>query len=528
MNKKLKTALIFITSLLLLVYLSFLFILPDVLSFETLKPQITTEIQKITGLKSDIKTGKIKTLWNLKAEIILTGIKLNYPDNTEFLSVKNLEVQTELLPLIFKKVIINNISITKPEIYLERKLNGDYKFSYLIKKQPENNQKNPEIFVFKDTKIQIKDYSLKFNDNYKSNKNIYLIKGDKLNIQNFNQGKNIKFETIGNVTANNKSLVNYNLKINTDIPKTGKNSSINLTPFEKLVKYNFTSNLVADLNIKNNLKTPEISGNAKIDKISFKIGAYKFPESNIYLKFNGNKVSVNSTIYTHLKEKILITGDLTPFELNYFNLRVKTGGLSLSNLYKTFFVFSGVTGINVDKFKNIDINGLFISDFNVYSNLKKFDFKGTAGFKNINISSGKFKSKLQNMNIDVNSDNGIFQITKGFGYLDKIPVTISGTIDKNTNTFINIQAPKIPAVSLFSLINAAPDNIKILGGNIAINAGLKGKFKQPEKDVNLKISDITVKYKPFAYPIKFSQGEILLSGIDAELKILLFNCGKVL
>ena len=69
------------------IYLSFLFVLPNVIKFENYLPLINTELAKITPIKLDTKELKLKTTPKLDIGATAQNITLLTPNNETIVSI---------------------------------------------------------------------------------------------------------------------------------------------------------------------------------------------------------------------------------------------------------------------------------------------------------------------------------------------------------------------------------------------------------------------------------------------------------
>ena len=106
-----RNILFFLLFLPIIAYCSYLFLLPKYLDEETVEKAINNFILKNSKLSLNVVGLKISPNYkfdvNLKADLI----ELNYPNKEKFVSASKLDIDINLLSLIYKNIDLNKIKI---------------------------------------------------------------------------------------------------------------------------------------------------------------------------------------------------------------------------------------------------------------------------------------------------------------------------------------------------------------------------------------------------------------------------------
>ena len=108
-----KIILLSILSLLIIMYLAFLFVLPNVVDLNQYNNKITQAFEKSTGFLINIKGLKLKTAWNLSCGASIEKTDLKYPTGLKFAQIDNMDIKLSLVPLFLGQIQIDKISAEK-------------------------------------------------------------------------------------------------------------------------------------------------------------------------------------------------------------------------------------------------------------------------------------------------------------------------------------------------------------------------------------------------------------------------------
>src|SRR5574344_1435984 len=184
-----KVLFVLIVSALLIAYVTFLFVLPNVLNLNDYKPQVEQFLKDSSGLNLKLGNLKLKTTPALKVTILSTSADLSYPIGTQLLKTKNLKIDIPLVPLLGRTFKVSKIEINSPVMYLRINKVGKIDIQTYFEEFSKNNSKGQEP-VLLPVKISenmpdiiISDYNFVIFDE-QINKNVF-VKGEEFKIDRF-------------------------------------------------------------------------------------------------------------------------------------------------------------------------------------------------------------------------------------------------------------------------------------------------------------------------------------------------------
>ena len=129
-----------IISLISLLYLAFLFVLPNCVDLNKYEPQIKKAVYDSTGFIVNTEDIKLSTGWNFSAGLKAGRIDILYPNNEKFFQLKNADVKLSLLPLLTKNIIIDSVSADNIILRMKIEKDGSFYIEQFLKKD-ENKEK---------------------------------------------------------------------------------------------------------------------------------------------------------------------------------------------------------------------------------------------------------------------------------------------------------------------------------------------------------------------------------------------------
>lgn len=518
-----------ILSILVAIYLAFLFILPYAIDLNQYSPQITKAIKDNTGFQVEVKGLKVKTAWNLSAGAFIEKTDLKYPTGKKFAQLNNLEVKLSLLPLLLNEVRIDKISLDKIFLNLEVKKGGKFLLEdYLPKAHSKGAQNQPIKFSNKMPDVSINNYRISFVDLATSKQ--YSIKGSDLNVSDFILNKKLKFKTKGALFLNDRKQISYNLSLFSKVLTDSQNAKIEqnqkfdiIKVFEDLYKYNLQTNINADLKMSGSPEDTRIDGKINLDKITFSFGGKAFPPSNLNLAFKGDKVKIDSNLYTDINDKAAISGFFKNGKRKAIDLKVVSNQTSLANV-----VMVAKSLLNTVGKKDLDgivATGRLKADFNIKSDFKKIQSSGYLKIENAGVTDKLYKVALSSINANIDFSQDAVHIRQASAKLNSQPIVIKGMIDKNANADISILAEDLQLKEILM----TSGNAKLLRENdiqglINVKAYLRGRLDKVMPTANVMISNVDLKNKPSKTRVKLAKAIIDVSaGKKTTGKIQLVN-----
>ena len=532
-----------ILSIFVVLYLTFLFVLPNCIDLNKYEPQITNALEEATGLDVDIQGLKIKTHWDLSVGALIEKADLKYPKRMlknsdfsekssfsasdlgkvrspnggerrrygfdtrsskgeKFAQIDELQVKLKLIPLLWRDIAICKIDADKVLANLE----VDNKGEFLFKKSLTKNSSaiiSPDMPV-----ISTKKYRISIINAH----NDYTLKGEDLKISDFVLNKKINVKTKGEVILNKRKQISYNIAVFSEVfPANNlnmdKKSNI-LKIFDDLYKYNINADINTDLAIKNKHGAIDIEGKINLNKISFTLGGRVFPASSLKLDFKNNIAKINSSLHVDEESKAVISGIFKNGKNKSVNLQVITDEIDIDDLFKIAKTMSKPLGLK--NLENIAASGHLNADFIIKSDFKKVESDGYLKINNASISDSLYNVTLSSINTAIDFSQNSIKIKKTQANLNGEPITIKGTVDQNANADISALADSLQLKGLLLALGQTKilKENNISQGTVSLNATLQGRLDKASPKINILANNIDLLNKHSHARIKITNAVI--------------------
>lgn len=489
------------------------------------KSSITKEIDKATGLVSQINNIKIVTTPKLSAGVKIDNFSITTPNSEPLFSANDFQIKMSLLPLLRKQVEVDSIKLAN--LKLDLKINKDgslfiekYFPNNTISKKEENTkqveEKNVEPVVLPIRlsnnlpDIKIGGYNILITDGIDN----YSINGNSTEITNFVFNKSVKVKASGKITLKNSENFNYNIKIfnklmpNVDLheivfnPPTSQNNvqqtsaPINFNIIEMLEKI-CLNKLMANLDVDLKLEQNNINGNANISNLSI-LG---LPKSYVNTKFEGHNIYIDSNIYTAQNEVSKLNGKIKHGKKPNIDLNF----ISDVELANVLIIVKEVARIfNINDLQTLTANGKLKSNFNIKSDMKNIQSNGFLKLPSANIYYGLYQIGIDNINADVILDNNNININNvGFMVYNQ-PLSLYGKITEKAESDLHLIADKLSLKGLLVAFGQAAllKENNINSGTISAKVDINGKLDKINPIVKIGIDDINIKNIPMDVVLK--------------------------
>ncbi len=493
-------------SLLVCLYLTFLFVVPKKIDLNIYKPEIQKYVKSNTNLLLDFDNVDVVTSPLLEAGVKTKNISLKLPDGSVLFSADSFKGKVFLPSLLWLTLRVTQANVESPKLNIEI-VNGEkYKvakvFEDLInKKRAERRLKPPRYFEqeakisfidFSSIKvnvpnINISDYNAVINDTKASHK--LVLKGEKLKL-GYYDGKFLTLKTNANLLSDNEENITANLDINTFIPKLNMSyidddmDAVLELPFVNPVStyrsYDLKSNIDAKLKIRKNSKNGKIwsKGYLNIDNTTLTLSELPLPVSSFKLVTNGYLYKFDTSLFVTDKEYIKFDGLFNNGKNPYIDFSLKSSQVHFANLLKIAKAYLDTVHIKND-IGMMSASGYMLSNFHLKTNFSDIISDGKFVIRNGNIVDKYIGLLFNDINVNINFDDNIFRVEDSHVLINKRPVYLSGKIDSNSIANVNIKADKVPLPELY--LAFAPRNIRGLyslnSGFLTLNAKIVGEIK---------------------------------------------------
>ena len=483
------------------IYLSFLFVLPNVIKFENYLPLINTELAKITPIKLDTKGLKLKTTPKLDIGATAQSISVLTPSNETIVSISNPSIEVNIPSIIFGKINLEKIyakDITLNLVYKNKKYTIlDYFAQSTPQASAETEEKNANAefplelgkikFVVDNLALNLKDEDIKKTFKLSAKNSIF-----KLN----SLAGPLQIITKGNIARVDvpKEYLNFDVNLNTKLPEVESNESTTQTPQMELFNpFAMVDTLGAHANILANLKINDLEnfsakGYLKVNEARIILDGKKLPDSNLDLNFEKNKIKIDTKLYIAQNEFLTSNGFLELGKKAKINLQTKCAQASLNQIKNHIGAILNLFNIKND-FKDILAKGYINCDFNIDSDLKKIKSSGFIKLVEGNVAYPKANINLTKMDLKISSD----------------PLKISEIVK---------------LLSSLKLVSEKDlKDFAFNGGTIQAKADIKGTFEKPEFVGSANADNINILIKSLKAPLTITKASATVtpSGNDFNL-----------
>lgn len=510
MNKKLKITGIILLLFFAVIYLFYILILPAIAT-HIINGQ-KSEIQKIVNLNSglalDYSNLKVITTPMLAAGIKADSIVINMPDGKSLIKTGETTFRISLPSLLLKTIKISYAKIVNPTVDIDIVNGSGYAILDLLaaKTKPDESVSavdNAEAvtydFKYKVDKFIIENYKININDlktsHYLSLKgNEFILKYDE---------KNLSLKTKADLFSDENKNITADIDIKTFIPEAksvdsnSENNDITfINPVEMYMKYDLKTNVLAKLEIKNKDEKTKITGHIDITDTTVKIGSMQLPKSYMQLKFDGQKLNIDTNLYLTDKENAKVNGIVNYSDKPSLDVNIKSDKIYLSSILKLSTAIMDSLNIK-NSLSSISAEGYIYADTKIKTDYKKLDSAGKIELAGGYISDKKTGLKITNMKSLLSFENNMLNIKDTEASINGTPFIVAGKVTQDSSADINIYTKNLPLSSLYATF--APADLKksymVTGGILSLNIDLKGKLQQLKPIIKTEVVNLIINDK---------------------------------
>ena len=523
MNKWLKITGFVFLGIIVLIYLGFLFVLPNVVKIEDYKSQIQQLVEEQTKLKLDFNNAKVVTTPLLGAGIKAEDISVKLPDNSVLFSADKIQARIALPSILLMTVKVSCLEVESPFINLEIVNDDNFKLVKLIenKLNAGKEQKletlgqtsklddgkfkfNPAWIRIKVPNVKLYNYRVLVND--LKSKHFLNLRGEELTLGYFN-GKTAKIKTYAELYSDENKNITANIDINTFLPKFGTKLDKEDDPAERIDiafvnpvtmyrNYDLKANLDTKLRVRNHKNDLSSYGYFNIENATLKVSQLTLPESYLRVKTFGTQVTLDTNIYPVKDQYIQLLGSLNYGSRPKMDMRIKTGTIKFNDMVILAKAIMDSLHIK-NELAQIKAEGQLDADCYIKTNFKKWNSNGSVVIKDGGVSVRNLGKVLSNGNINIKLDNNILDIRNSSILISNAPLFIDGSIDEKSVADIKIKADKIPLPSLFNAFAPADlrNKYNFKSGFATLDLGLSGKLKEAVAGVKFALANLNISDK---------------------------------
>lgn len=504
MNKWVKIFLCTVAGILGVLYLGFLFVLPNVVKLEDFKPELQKIVKEQTDLTLNFDNPKVITTPLLGAGVKADNILVNLPDGSVLFSADNLKARVAIPSIFVLTAKVSCLEINNPFVNLEILNDKQYKVVSLIEnllnkdkeqklesgENPEEVKKswfNPEWIRIKIPNIVLNNYRILVND--LKSKHYLELKGEKLKLGYFN-GKTAKIKTYAELYSDENKNITANIDIDTFLPAPQPKLDSEDDPAERIEipfvnavsmfrNYDLKTDLDARLFVRNGMHGIASYGHFNIENMTLNVSHLVIPKSYFRVKTFGQNANIDTNIYLKENQNIVVLG-----KLNYSNhpktdIAIKTADIKFNDILNLAKAFLDSLSIR-HELNNFTATGDIQADCYIKTNFKKLKSTGSVIIKDGGVIVRGVGKVISKANINIALDNSILDIQNSSLYINNSPVNVDGRINEKSIADINIKADRIPLNMVFNAF--APVKARraynFRAGDLTFNMSLQGKLKE--------------------------------------------------
>lgn len=505
MKQFLKVSGYILLSVMICLYLAFLFVFPRKIDLNVYKPQLQKLVKDNTNLDVDFDKVDVITSPLLEAGIKTSDITVKLPDGSLLFSADAFKGKVFLPSLLWLTVRVSQVEFDTPNLNVEI-MNGEkYKVAKLyediVNKKREQRRLNPPSALEDSSQmpfdpaiiklivpnLQLKNYQAVIDDTKSSHK--LTLKGDLLKLGYFN-GKVAKLKTNAKFLSDKNENITANLDINTFIPAftpsqdEEDDEAVFELPFVNPVSvyrdYNLKSNINTKLKIRKNEKNNKIwaKGYVNIDGTTVTLSGLPLPESSFNVKADGYIFDFDTNLYVTDKEYLKLLGTIDYGRKPYVDLSVKSSQVHFANLLNITKAYLDTIHIKND-IDQMSAGGYLFSNFHVLTDFSSIESDGKFVVRNGNINDKNIGLLFNDINANLLFDDNVFRVEDCRVLINNRPVHVSGKVDSNSIANVNITADRIPIPELY--LAFAPRDLKrnylVKSGFLTLNTKVIGEIK---------------------------------------------------
>ncbi len=514
MKKFLKITGIFLISIIIISYLAFLFVLPNVIDLNKYKPEIQKLAKEQVNLNIDFENPKLITTPLLSAGITADNIKIMLPDNSEVITSDNIKAKIALPSLILLTVKIPSIEINNPKVYIDivdgKAFKAVQAYEEILNKKENNIEANiqtaqkplidPSLIKIVIPAIKLNNYVVSVND--LQTNDFLKLTGEELVFGYFN-GKNIGLKTNAELYLNEVKNVTANIDINTFIPQQSKLDKEDdkaqrieipfINPVAMYKSYDLKTDIDSKIKIKQKNNVITSKGYLNIDNFTLNLAGTKLPESNLHVKTSGTKVNIDTNLHVTEEEKLSINGFIKYADKPGMDLNIQSNEIKINDILN--LIKATLNSLHIKHELNpITGEGYLKADTNIKTNFKKLKSNGNITIKDFVIKNTAKKLQLAKINSIISLDNSILKFMDTSVEIAETIFKIDGTIDEKSVADINIIMEKMPLKKIFTmfLTNEINNNYSVQSGEIDLKADIKGELKKAAAELNISLNNLSL------------------------------------
>lgn len=505
-------------SLLIILYLAFLFVLPNALDINKFKPEVQKLASDYAKLDVNFENAKIITTPMLAVGLKADNISVKLPDGSLLAGMDSFKTRLSLPHLLVLCVKISCAEIQSPVINLEIKDGKQFKIVSLIQSILNDGDDTIEQKLLKadaQAESAASNFALPIRinvpkvvvNNYKANiddlksKHSLTVQGEQL-LLGYN-GKSFKINTDAVLLSDENENITANINLNCFIPpatqldKEDDPQEIIDIPFINPVllyrDYDLKGNVDMDLRVRQRRNTIVSKGFINLDDLTLNLSGVQLPKSYAHITTRGTKVNLDTNLVLKEGEALNITGLIRYGKRAFADLAIKS-----DKIYFNDMIILAKALLDTLRIKN-DLNlfvgrGYVVADTQLRTNFKSLKSAGNILIRDAGVVNKKYNLNFMDFNSTIDLDNNTLQIKDTGAKINGSEVKISGSINEKSVADISLYLEKLPLAPLFK--SFAPAELKkvcsITDGKLFADVKIQGALKNAISTIKVGLEDFAL------------------------------------
>ena len=503
-----------IASIVVLLYLSFLFILPNAVDLNKFKPEIQKIVKEQANLNIDFDNSQISVTPLLSAGVTANNISVNLPDESNLLKADSFTGRISLPHLLFLTVKVSKAEIINPILNIDiidgKAFKAVQAYEVILNNKEEKIEENlqttqkpiidPALIKVQIPAFKLINYCAKIND-LKTSDTLRL-KGDEL-VLGYRNGESILLKTNAELFINETKNINANIDIDTIIPQQSKLDKEDdkvqrveipfINPVAMYKAYDLKANIDSKIKIRNKNKQIISNGYFNIDNFTINLAGLKLPESKIHFTSKGTKANLDTDLYITDEEKISVLGMLNYGTKPATDIKIISNEIHINNVIN--LIKATLDSLHIKHELNPIIGeGIFTADTYIKTDFKKLNSNGNIKITNCIIKNKDRNLQLAKINSIISLDNSILKFIDTSLEIAETIFKIDGSINEKSYADISIIMEQMPLAKVFSMFLPAEINntYNVNSGNVNLNANINGELKNANGNIKLSLKNLSL------------------------------------
>ncbi len=541
-----------VLSVLLCLYIGFLFVVPAVIDLNKFMPDIQKLVKDNANLSIDIKNPKIITTPFLEIGVKTDGLVVKLPDNSELFNANSFKTKVFIPSLIFKTIRVTCAELNNPDLNVEIINSEKFKlakaYEDLVNKQRAERRLNPpkqeavselpvdissiRIIV---PAVKLNNYNAVIDDVKAGHK--LTLKGEQIKLGYYN-GKTAKLKADAEFFSDNSKNISADIDIDTFIPEftTEKvpedDEAVFELPFVNPVSvyrdYNLKSDVKSKLKIRKSKKDAKIwaKGVLDIEGTTVTLAGMQLPESYFKLAAKGHKFEIDSNLYATEKEYLRLQALLNNGKNPLIDVSLKSTKVQLVSLLNIAKAYLNTLHIKNDM-DNMTAGGYLFSNFRFKTDFSSIESNGKFIIRGGKIYDNNIGLLFNDINANLLFDDNLFKVADTHVLINNHPLTVSGQIGNNSCANLKLYADSIPIPGLY--LAFAPKNLKnsynLQSGFLTLDAKMTGEIKNISAMLKTDIEDFRLSDSGGVYQIENKLARLGITNFNGDIKGKFTNNG---